>query len=105
MAYFLKGKNAEFCYLPNCRVLKDLRAQPMEYDSLVLTTMKTNGLTKEDIRMAFTTGEVDFNASETNSSPCKTYLLTSNMQETPYLITVKRCSEGSKIMQLEKQKP
>ena len=28
--FFFQKKGVEFCYLPNCRVLKDLRNKPIE---------------------------------------------------------------------------
>ena len=46
--WFLRAKaddkGVEFCYLPNCRVLKDLRSKPLDIDTLAKKSLSKNGL-------------------------------------------------------------
>ena len=58
--FFFQRKGTEFCYLPNCRVLKSLRAKP-----LVLTdSLQAQGYQKEQLLPLLTEGDVDFSRSD-----------------------------------------
>ena len=52
--WFLKAKatdrGVEFCYLPNCRVLKDLRSKSLAIDSLAQHSLDEKWVTIDDIR-------------------------------------------------------
>ncbi len=60
--WFLKSKatdrGVEFCYFPNCRVLKDLRSKSLEIDSLAKNSLKEKWVTLEDIKQSLTYGDV-----------------------------------------------
>ena len=69
LVFFFKNKaketGTEFCYLPNCRVLKDLRSKSYSYS--------------EEVTRMLDAGEIDSlgvkENSDTKSTPCKTYLI------------------------------
>jgi len=76
LAFFFKKKSeepgAEFCYLPNCRVLKDIRSKTFavmgkEKDTFSFSTMES------DMQDLLLNGKVDFDQSDTKSKPCKIY--------------------------------
>jgi len=58
------GKGLEFCYLPECRVLKELRNTPLKpaEDSLKVKAILTNG-------------RILFSESAPRKKPCKHYVL------------------------------
>ena len=53
-------KGVEFCYFPNCRVLKDLRSKSLEIDSFAQKSLDGKWVTLEDIRNSLRYGDVDF---------------------------------------------
>ena len=63
------GKGVEYCYLPNCRVLKQLRSKPITLDSS-MTHIDTTG-----ISLALMDGKVRFKKSEARKKPCGEYLI------------------------------
>jgi hypothetical protein len=77
--WFLKAKassrGVEFCYLPNCRVLKDLRSKSLEIDSLAKQSLNEKWITMEDIKNSLTYGDVDFEKSNEPYRKGKIYLI------------------------------
>ena len=73
LAFFLKKKSEEtgtsFCYLPNCRVLKELRSKPIAFDKLKIASTALV-LDSIQIEKFLIDGKVDFKASDTKADPC-----------------------------------
>ena len=61
------GKGVEYCYLPNCRVLKELRSKPLELHAS-LQNIDTTGIAQTLID-----GEVQFKRSDVRKEPCGEY--------------------------------
>lgn len=102
LVFFLKKKTQdtglEFCYLPNCRVLKDLRSKPMSLSDRALGQMEAEKLDSLSVKSFFRDGDVDFKKSDTRSEPCKTYHISNEIGENVYLMQVKSC-EGEVVVQ------
>lgn len=77
--WFLKAKatdrGVEFCYLPNCRVLKDLRSKSLAIDSLAQHSLDEKWVTIDDIRKSLTYGDVDFEKSNEPYRKGKIYIV------------------------------
>jgi hypothetical protein len=90
LAFFLRKKTdetgTEFCYLPNCRVLKDLRSKPLRIDSALQITVDTLWV-QEILRE----GSVDFGESDTKATPCKIYQVHYEAGERDSRITIHNC--------------
>lgn len=75
LVFFLKKKSGEegieFCYFPNCRVLKDMRSKTLIFDDNLPEQYKDTLLVKAFL----TDGDIDFGNSDTKSEPCKTYFI------------------------------
>jgi hypothetical protein len=102
--WFLKSKatnrGVEFCYFPNCRVLKDLRSKSLEIDSLAQQSLKDKWVTLEDIKQSLTYGDVDFEKSNEPYRKGKIYIIegkTSNNED----ITITMINYEHKVL-LEK---
>ena len=102
--WFLKAKvtdkGVEFCYFPNCRVLKDLRSKSLEIDSLAQKSLDGKWVTLEDIRNSLRYGDVDFSKSNEAYRKGKVYVIegkTSNNEE----ITITMVNYSNKVL-LEK---
>lgn len=102
LAFFLNRKKAQFCYLPNCRVLKELRSKPLSYSEAVLQQLDALALDTTDVLHFLTDGDVDFRASETKAKPCKIYEIEADIAEEPLLLRVQNCD--STVLALELQK-
>ena len=102
--WFLKAKasdkGVEFCYLPNCRVLKDLRSKSLEIDSPAQKALDAKWVNLEDIRNSLRYGDVDFSKSNEAYRKGKIYIIegkTSNNEE----ITITMVNYANKVL-LEK---
>lgn len=59
--YFWGAKGTTFCYLPNCRVLKELRSKPIILSDEAKESMEV--LTMGQLTQYLTNGDVDFSQS------------------------------------------
>jgi hypothetical protein len=82
------GKNVEYCYLPNCRVLKELRSKP-----LVLTET-LQGSDTTGVMRALREGDVEFDRSSPRLEPCGEYWIEWEQKE----MQVANCSTEVKIL-------
>jgi hypothetical protein len=75
LVFFLKNKKAEFCYMPNCRVLKTLRSKGMEISPEAKTKLAEKWVTIEDIKNCTTDGNVNFSDSNKPYKGGKLYVV------------------------------
>ena len=105
LALFLKRKTDEtgtsFCYLPNCRVLKELRSKPLAYSDEIRELMARGALDSTDIAGYLQDGDVDFGKSDTKAEPCHTYFIEGSLRERPATLKVRDCSEEVVVEGLE----
>ena len=100
LAVFLRkkteGTDTEFCYLPNCRVLKELRSKPMELDP-------TLGITPDTllIRHLLTEGKVDFRESDTRAEPCKLYKVRGRKENRNLSIILENCDSITRLKEYQ----
>lgn len=77
--WFLKAKasdkGVEFCYFPNCRVLKDLRSKTVTIDSLAKKSLAEKWVTMEDVKQSLHYGTVDFKKSNEPYRKGKIYVI------------------------------
>lgn len=97
LAFVLKKKGGEngidFCYLPNCRVLKDIRSKNFEFkdkENLKYSDLPSN------IQIILKDGNIDFGASNTKTAPCKTYEILDDTDEN-FSISVENCPKKARI--------
>ena len=100
LVFFLKKKSGEngieFCYFPNCRVLKDMRSKPIvfseefnqEKDTLLIKTFLNDG-------------DIDFGNSDTKSEPCKTYLINHAVKNKELVLNAQNCTDKIVILSLK----
>lgn len=93
--FFLKKKSDEtgvsFCYLPNCRVLKELRSKPFTYSKQIDQMVADQTLDSLTIAYFMNEGDVNFKKSNTKNTSCKTYLIEGMVTEKLMALTVKNC--------------
>jgi uncharacterized protein YpmB len=77
--YFLTAKassrGVSFCYLPNCRVLKDIRSKPFYYSDEALQVLTEKDVDTADVKKTLTYGDVDFGLSNVSEKGGKLYVI------------------------------
>lgn len=78
--YYFMTKKAEasgvtFCYLPNCRALKDIRSKPLTIGEEANKKFDEKWVTLEDIKMSLEHGDVDFSKSNKPFENGKLYVV------------------------------
>ena len=103
--FFLKKKSEEtgtsFCYFPNCRVIKELRSKPMQFDSEFLALHEKSRIDSIQIDSFLIQGKVDFKQSNTKSKPCKTYLIRGILNSKEASLTIDNCANEIVIKSLD----
>ncbi|MEK6492657.1 DUF4258 domain-containing protein [Myroides odoratimimus] len=101
--YFFGEKKTEFCYLPNCRVLKDLRSKPVTYSKTVEAKFKEGWVTNDDIRKSLQYGDVNFSESNIDFEKGKLYVIVGrNEQNENILIKVINYTDKIILYDIEK---
>lgn len=95
LTLFLKKKSeetgTEFCYFPNCRVLKDLRSKPITFSDQVGDHLAGNSIDTLDITRFLKDGDVDFGKSDTKARPCKIYWVEGQLKGRHQALKFKNC--------------
>jgi len=93
LVFILKKKSGEegldFCYLPNCRVLKDMRSKPLTFSESLPEQYRDTLM----IQAFLEDGDVDFGKSDTKSKPCKTYFISHEYEGKALELQAKSCEE------------
>ena len=101
LSIFLRKKSEEtgtsFCYLPNCRVLKDLRSKPLLYSEEIKAMLANKTIDSTTVSNFLNNGDVNFSESDTEGKPCKTYIIEGKVKEKGAILTVKNCSSKVSI--------
>ena len=69
------GKGMDFTYLPNARVLKNIRNKPFDYSDDAKQKIQSKLISIEDIKYILTEGDVDFDLSKKPIQGGKLYII------------------------------
>ncbi|GGD27900.1 DUF4258 domain-containing protein [Flavobacterium orientale] len=79
LVYFLGAKaesrGVTFCYLPNCRVLKDLRSKPFYYSEKASEILAEKWIDSVDVKNTLLHGDVVFSESNIKIGSGKKYVV------------------------------
>jgi hypothetical protein len=105
LAFLLKKKTSEtgseFCYFPNCRVLKDLRSKPLAFSGNIEELLSSGRLDSTHVQYFLKEGSVDFGKSNTKSLPCKTYVIESAIDGRSAKMLVENCDSIVRVNEIE----
>jgi len=91
LVFILKKKSEDnpisFCYLPNCRVLKDMRSKQIVFGKYLDLKYRDTLI----IKSLLIDGKIDFAKSDTKASPCKKYWLNLKKEEQNHGFQIKSC--------------
>ena len=93
--FIWEKKKVQFDYLPNARVLKDIRNDTHQFSEEVKNKMKSLELDSADIAQILEFGDVDFGESKPREKPCKTYVIHGKPKEKEITLVVKKCDSIS----------
>ncbi|MDM1368449.1 DUF4258 domain-containing protein [Myroides marinus] len=101
--YFFGEKKTEFCYLPNCRVLKDLRSKPVTFSKTVETKFQEGWVTNDDVHKSLKYGDVNFSESNIDFEKGKLYVIVGrNEKNENILIKVVNYTDKILLYDIEK---
>jgi hypothetical protein len=69
------GKGLEFDYLPNARVLKNIRTKPFDFSDVAVLKMKQFDIDTIDLKTVLSNGDVDFDKSNVPEGNGKLYVI------------------------------
>ena len=95
--YFFDAKDADFCYLPNCRVLKDLRSKPLTILDKAQISFDDALINMNDVKMCLTHGDVNFDKSNVFEEGGKLYVI-EGQNTKKEAITVEMINYSEKVM-------
>lgn len=96
--YFVWGKKgASFDYLPNARVLKNIRSDVRLFSVDATESMMNIEIDTADISAILKYGNVDFDKSDQRGKPCKTFVIDGKPKEKDITIVIKKCDTISTI--------
>lgn len=76
LLFIFQNKRTEFCYMPNCRVLKNIRANGIIVSKESQAVFDTNVITLQDVKNSLDNGDVDFSRSnKPNEGGGKIYII------------------------------
>ncbi len=108
MIYFMMSKaesrNVTFCYLPNCRVLKDLRSKPFYYSEAASQALEQKLIDTLDIKNCLNDGKVDFSVSNKPFEGGKLYVINHQPNKTKSL-QLKVVNYEDKVLLLTVEQP
>lgn len=97
------GKGMDFTYLPNARVLKNIRNKPFEYSEKASSTLAETWIDTIDIKNTLTYGDVDFDKSNIKYENGKLYCIEGNtIKNQPIILTVINYSGKAVLKEIKK---
>lgn len=95
LVFFIKkktgGEGVQFCYMPNCRTLKNIRSKALTFNDYGKDSVLVQTILKD--------GDVDFKNSDTKSKKCKTYWVDYEQHS----LQIKNCEDTAEVLRLTKE--
>lgn len=101
LAYFLKGKNTEFCYSPNCRTLKNIRSKKIVFSQETNRFLSNNIIDSAAIYALLKEGDVIFSKSSPRKQPCAYYTIEGPVEDKQVEISVENCDTIATIEKMD----
>jgi hypothetical protein len=105
VAFIFNKRGQDFCYLPNCRVLKDFQAKGLTISKEAQATLDEKWVTMEDVKNSLENGNVDFDKSnKPNPGGGKIYILESRTtKDEPIILEIINHSDRAILKDIKKQ--
>jgi hypothetical protein len=101
LAFIWGEKRAQFCYSPECRVLKNINSKPHIYSHEALELMEDNSLDSIQIADILVHGDVNFKDSQTRLKPCRIYVIEKQLDTKALTVSVENCDDKATIQSIK----
>ncbi|PZR05818.1 MAG: hypothetical protein DI539_24750 [Flavobacterium psychrophilum] len=105
VAFIFNKRGQDFCYLPNCRVLKDFKTKGLTISKEAQDKKKKKWITMEDLQNSLENGNVDFSKSnKPNPGGGKIYVIeTITAKNEPVILEIVNHSDRAILKDIKKQ--
>ena len=105
VVFIFNKRDQSFCYLPNCRVLKNIRSKGLTISPEARATLKEGWVTQDDVNKTLEFGDVDFSKSNKPSGRGgKLYVIEGkNTKGEPIIVEVANSEDRSLLLDVKKQ--
>ncbi|MFD2602981.1 DUF4258 domain-containing protein [Flavobacterium suzhouense] len=105
VAFIFNKRGQDFCYLPNCRVLKDFKTKGLTISKEAQAKINEKWVTMEDIKNSLENGNVDFSKSnKLNPGGGKIYVIeTITAKNEPVIFEIINHTDRAILKDIKKQ--
>ncbi|MDV6167270.1 DUF4258 domain-containing protein [Flavobacterium sp. DG1-102-2] len=105
VAFIFTKRGQDFCYLPNCRVLKDFKAKGLTISKQAQATIDEKWVTMDDVKNSLENGNVDFSKSnKPNPGGGKLYIIEAvTSKNEPVIFEIISHSDKAVLKDIKKQ--
>jgi len=105
VAFIFTGRGQDFCYLPNCRVLKSIRTKGFTISDTAKEKFTQQWVTNDDVKKTLEYGDVDFDKSnKLQKGGGKLYIIEGrNAKNEPIVIEVINFENRAVLKDIKKQ--
>lgn len=105
VAFIFNKRGQDFCYLPNCRVLKDFKSKGLTISKEAQAKIDEKWVTMEDIKNSLENGNVDFSKSnKPNPEGGKLYIVeTITAKNEPIILEIVNHSDRTILKDIKKE--
>lgn len=105
VAFIFNKRGQDFCYLPNCRVLKDFKTKGLTISKEAQAKIDEKWITMQDLQNSLENGNVDFSKSnKPNPGGGKVYVIeTITAKNEPVILEIVNHSDRAILKDIKKQ--
>jgi len=97
LAFFLTGKRTQCTWFPEQRVLADIGKKSIYLSPEVRVLLATRQLDTLSIQLILKYGDVDFDKSDTDATPCKFYSISGKNELENTTLWVQNCERFARV--------
>ena len=97
LAFIWKAKRAEFNYMPEARVLKNISTKELLYSKNAMEDLKNMSIDTSAISNILKHGDVDLSKVDRNLDSCKIYIIKGVFNNNDIKVSVKNCEKMATI--------
>ncbi|MFD1096036.1 hypothetical protein [Salegentibacter chungangensis] len=98
LIFFLSGKKTSCDYLPNDRVLKNIRIKERKWTDESLSFFSKNAIDTSAVSYILEEGDVDFDKSKTQKEPCGIFVVSGKAEEKLLELQIENCDSIATLL-------
>ncbi|WP_124980413.1 DUF4258 domain-containing protein [Nonlabens xiamenensis] len=97
LIFFLTGKRAQCTWLPEDRVINDIRKKSIHFSPEIRTMLANREIDTVTIKNILIDGEIDFSKSNTDTVPCNFYHISGKRELNKVSLWVRNCERTARV--------